>query len=151
MPLRRRADIVVVSPGGYPKDQNMYQAQKALDNSKHAVRDGGTIIWVAGCKEGLGSALFEKWMTEYTPDQMIENIKRDFKLGAHKAAAIALVMKKADIYLVSELDDELVTSMGFKPFKSLDDAFLAATAAQGDDSKIYVMPYGGSTLPIFEG
>lgn len=151
VPLRRRADIVVVSPGGYPKDQNMYQAQKALDNSKHAVRDGGTIIWVAGCKEGLGSALFEKWMTEYTPDQMIENIKRDFKLGAHKAAAIALVMKKADIYLVSELDDELVTSMGFKPFKSLDDAFLAATSAQGDDSKIYVMPYGGSTLPIFEG
>ena len=151
VPLKERADIVVVSPGGYPKDQNMYQAQKALDNSKHAVKDGGTVIWVAGCKEGPGSALFEKWMTEFTPDEMIENIRRDFKLGAHKAAAIALVMKRAEIYLVSELDEKFVASLGFKPFKSLDEAFAAATAKHGEASTVYVMPYGGSTLPVFKG
>ncbi|MGI6169136.1 MAG: nickel-dependent lactate racemase, partial [Christensenellales bacterium] len=45
--IPRRADIVVVSPGGYPKDLNMYQAQKALDNARHAVRDGGIIVWLA--------------------------------------------------------------------------------------------------------
>lgn len=151
IPLKEQADIVVVSPGGYPKDQNMYQAQKALDNSKHAVKDGGTIIWVAGCKEGLGSALFEKWMTSYSPEEMIENIKKDFKLGAHKAAAIALVMKKAEICLVSELPDDFVRSMGFIPFSSLEQAFAQATLKQGEDSTVYVMPYGGSTLPIFEG
>ena len=129
----------------------MYQAQKALDNSKHAVKTGGTIIWLAGCKEGLGSALFEKWMTSYSPDEMIENIRKEFKLGAHKAAAVAMVMKKADIYLVSELDDGFVRSMGFVPFKSLDDAMAAASAKHGEDSTVYVMPYGGSTLPIYEG
>ena len=151
IPVTEQADIVVVSAGGYPKDQNMYQAQKALDNSKHAVKTGGTIIWLAGCKEGLGSALFEKWMTSYSPDEMIENIRKEFKLGAHKAAAVAMVMKKADIYLVSELDDGFVRSMGFVPFKSLDDAMAAASAKHGEDSTVYVMPYGGSTLPIYEG
>ena len=74
--IKEKADIVVVSAGGYPKDQNMYQAQKALDNAKHAVKDGGIIIWLASCKEGLGSAVFEEWMTTKTPTQMIEDIKK---------------------------------------------------------------------------
>ena len=90
-------------------------------------------------------------MTSYSPEEMIENIKKDFKLGAHKAAAIALVMKKAEICLVSELPDDFVRSMGFIPFSSLEQAFAQATLKQGEDSTVYVMPYGGSTLPIFEG
>ena len=151
IPITRRADIVVVSAGGYPKDQNMYQAQKALDNAKHAVRPGGTVIWLAGCKEGTGSARFEEWMTSYTPDEMIENIKKKFMLGAHKAAAVAMVMKKADIYLVSELDGAFVEKMGFKPFESLDAAYAAAIARHGENASVYIMPYGGSTLPIYEG
>ena len=41
-------------PGGAPKDANLYQTQKALDNAKHAVKDGGTIILIGACPEGLG-------------------------------------------------------------------------------------------------
>jgi len=51
--IPQKADIVLVSAGGYPKDINLYQAQKALDNAKHAVRKGGIIILVASCKEGM--------------------------------------------------------------------------------------------------
>ncbi|MTK11324.1 MAG: nickel-dependent lactate racemase, partial [Clostridiaceae bacterium] len=50
--IKEKADIVITTPGGYPKDLNLYQAQKALDNSKHAVKDGGIIILVASFKEG---------------------------------------------------------------------------------------------------
>ena len=60
--ISAKADIVVTSPGGFPKDLNIYQAQKALDNAKHAVRDGGVIVWLAAAGEGLGEATFEKWM-----------------------------------------------------------------------------------------
>ena len=49
-----RADIVIVSQGGAPKDLNLYQTQKALDNAKHAVKKGGTIILIGACPEGLG-------------------------------------------------------------------------------------------------
>ena len=48
--IKERADIVITTPGGFPKDINLYQAQKALDNAKHAVKDGGIIILVASCK-----------------------------------------------------------------------------------------------------
>lgn len=144
------ADVVVVSAGGYPKDQNMYQAQKALDNAVHAVKKGGVIIWLASCKEGLGSKVFEEWMTGKSPDEMIRDIKADFVLGGHKAAAVALVLKKADVYLVSDLDAEFVRSINLTPQPSLDAAFEAATAKCGKNSSVYVMPYGGSTLPVLK-
>ena len=145
--IKEKANIVVVSAGGYPKDQNMYQAQKALDNAKHAVKDGGIIIWLASCKEGLGSAVFEEWMTTKSPKQMIEDIKKDFKLGGHKAAAISLVLENARIFMVSDLPDELIKGIHLEPFGSLNDAFIEATKILGEDSTVYVMPYGGSTLP----
>ena len=54
-PIPEKADIVLVSQGGAPKDANLYQTQKALDNAKHAVKDGGTTILIDACPEGLGS------------------------------------------------------------------------------------------------
>ncbi len=145
--ISEKADIVVVSAGGYPKDQNMYQAQKALDNAKHAVKDGGIIIWIASCKEGLGSKIFEEWMTQKSPNEMIEDIRTDFKLGGHKAAAISLVLERSQIFLVSDLDKQLIKDIHLVPYGSLDEAFYDATKILGENSSVYVMPYGGSTLP----
>ncbi len=145
--LPERADIVVACSGGYPKDQNMYQAQKALDNAKHAVRTGGVIIWLAECTEGFGSAIFEKWMTTMTVDEMPVEIKRNFVLGGHKAAAIAQVRQRVDIFFVSAFPEDVVRKMSMEPFGSLDEAFKEATRRLGDKSTVYVMPHGGSTLP----
>ena len=98
------ADVVVVSAGGYPKDIDLYQSQKALDNARLAVRQGGVIVLVAECPDGMGHGTFADWMTAgHTPDELIQRIRDNFVLGGHKAAAIALTMKQADIYLVSVL------------------------------------------------
>ena len=83
-PLKKGADIVVVSPGGAPKDLNIYQAQKALDNARYAVRSGGIIIWAASCAEGYGSQVFEQWLNDAdSPDDLIERVRRNFQLGGH--------------------------------------------------------------------
>ena len=143
------ADIVVVSQGGAPKDLNLYQTQKALDNAKHAVKDGGTIVLVGSCREGLGEKTFEEWLTSAkTPQELVERIKRDFKLGGHKAAAIALVLERAHISLVSEMQPDFVRSLFMEPFSSVQQAFDAALASTGGKGRVLVMPYGGSTLPI---
>ena len=149
--IPHQADIVLVTAGGYPKDTNMYQAQKALDNAKHAVRDGGTIIWLAACTEGLGSKKFEEWMCGHAdPADMIPHIKEDFQLGGHKAAAVAMVLQRADIVLVSELEDDFVRSIHLTPAKDAQGALDAALQKYGDQAKVIVMPYGGSTLPIVQ-
>ncbi len=146
--IKKRADIVLVSPGGFPKDINLYQAQKALDNAKHAVAEGGVVILCASCKEGMGEGVFERWMTTSpSPGFMIEEIERNFELGGHKAAAIAMVMQKSGVYLVSDLEDEFVKSIFFQPFSDLQSAYNAALAKKGADASVIVMPYGGSTLP----
>jgi len=145
--IEKQADIVISTPGGYPKDLNVYQSQKALDNAKNAVRDGGIIILVASCFEGLGEGVFEKWINEAsTAQDLIDRVKVKFELGGHKAAAIALVMNKADVYLVSDLDDAVVENMFMKPFKTVDDALASAYTKLGEDAKIIVMPHGSSTL-----
>jgi nickel-dependent lactate racemase len=149
--IPKPADIVVVSAGGYPKDINLYQAQKALDNAKHAVRDGGIIILAAECKEGLGEKVFESWIKEAkSPTDMVEKIQKKFELGGHKAAAIAMVQLKADIYLVSDMDKRFVKSMFFTPFSSVQAALKAALNKLGRDSGVIVMPFGGSTLPVIK-
>ncbi len=143
-----RADIVLVSAGGYPKDINLYQAQKALDNAKHAVRDGGIIILCASCAEGMGEGVFERWMTTCPSTlYMTEEIQRHFVLGGHKAAAIGLVMQRCSVYLVSDLPADYVSSIFFTPFPTLEAAYCAAQEAMGGRASVIVMPYGGSTLP----
>ncbi len=146
--LDSRADIVLVSQGGAPKDLNLYQTQKALDNAKHAVKNGGTIILIGSCKEGLGEKVFEEWMLNApTAESMIERIGRDFQLGGHKAAAIAMVLQNAEIYLVSDLEDDFVKKIFLKPAHSAQEALDAAFARLGPDATVLAMPYGGSTLP----
>lgn len=147
-PIDRRADIVLVSQGGAPKDLNLYQTQKALDNAKHAVRDGGIIILIGSCREGLGEGVFERWIAEaQKPSDLTERVQRNFELGGHKAAAIVMVLEHARIYLVSEMPDELVRSCFLTPFASVQAAFDAARAELGEDAVVLAMPYGGSTLP----
>ena len=146
--IKEKADIVVVSPGGYPKDINLYQAQKGLDNAKHAVRDGGIVILAASAKEGFGEKTFEQWMKTMTPDQMISEIRRNFKLGGHKAAAIAMILKKAKVFMVSDMDRETVRKIGFTPFDTVQEALDAAKVELGENSGTLLLPLAGSTLPI---
>ncbi len=148
-PIQEKADIVIVSQGGAPKDVNLYQMQKALDNSKYAVKDGGTIILVGSCKENFGQKTFEEWMLKYkNPDDMIQALRDHFILGGHKATAVALVRKKADIYLVSDMKDDLVSKTFLQPFATLESAFESAMKKHGKNARVIIMPYGGSTLPV---
>lgn len=146
--LEKPADIVLVSQGGAPKDLNLYQTQKALDNARHAVREGGIIILIGSCKEGLGEEVFEEWMTKSpSPEAMIERIGHDFQLGGHKAAAIAMTLQKADIYLVSDMEPDFVKSLFLTPMADVQTALDAAFQKMGKDATVLAMPYGGSTLP----
>ena len=148
-PIPERADIVLVSQGGAPKDANLYQTQKALDNAKHAVKKGGTMIVIGACNEGLGSARFEEWLTQSpTAHSMVERIAKDFQLGGHKAAAIAMVLENARIDLVSEMDDDFVRSIFLNPQPSAQTAFDEAMARYGEHATVIAMPFGGATLPM---
>lgn len=149
--IPQRADIVLVSQGGAPKDANLYQLQKALDNAKHAVKRGGVIILIGSAKEGFGETTFEEWFRQASsPRELIERLHDQFVLGGHKAAAIAMVECEADIYLVSDWADSAVRGIFMTPFPTAQAALDAALEKCGAGAAVLAMPYGGSTLPYAE-
>ena len=109
------------------------------------------MIVIGACNEGLGSAKFEEWLVNApTAHSMVERIGKDFQLGGHKAAAIGMVLDRANIDLVSEMDDDFVRSIFLNPQPSAQAAFDWAMEKYGSDATVIAMPFGGATLPIAE-
>jgi lactate racemase len=142
------ADAVIVSCGGFPKDVNLFQATKALDNATKAVKEGGFIILVAECAEGIGNQVYECWNKEcQSPEDAIERFKNCFEFGGHKSAIVAKISKKFKIYLISKLPQEQTRTAFFTPMSNLKEA-LSVVLFEKPDAKIHLMPYGGQTLPF---
>jgi lactate racemase len=147
-PIPEKADVVFVSTGGYPKDINVYQAQKALENAYQAVKPGGTIVLLAECREGLGNSIFEQWMEEAQSIEDIEQrLKKRFVLGGHKAYAIAKVAKEVEIILISSLSPNQVKKLFMRPAKDIRQAITLVQQKHGDDFKSYVIPFGSIVVP----
>ena len=152
MKIDNLADIVITSPGGYPKDIDLYQTHKAMENAKLAVKNGGTIIVAGECRDGLGEGKFADALNgKLSPLELMEELKNNFILGRHKASRIANINLNTEIYLVSNLTEETKKNLFIKSFDSLEEAFSNAIKVQGEKARVLVIPYGGSTLPVFKG
>lgn len=152
LPIPQRADVVLAGAGGWPKDVNLYQAQKALENAAYAVQPGGTIVLFAECREGFGSPVFEAWMREAdSPDEILERIQRGFVIGGHKAAAIAAVLKRARIRLVSSMVDEALPRLGIQMSDDAATAITQTLSEAGEHATVLALPDAGSSLPLVAG
>jgi len=149
IPVDRRADIVVVSPGGYPADVNLFQAYKGVDSALEVVKRGGVIILAAECPEGHGNQVFYDWMVKYKDLKTVEReIKRNFVLGGHKAYYLLKALQKAQIILVSAMPDYYAENIfKLKTARTVNEALNEAFKIVGENAKVWTMPYGNYTLP----
>lgn len=119
MQVPARADVVIASPGGYPKDIDLYQSQKALSAAKRVVKDGGRIFILAECREGHGSELFDRWMREArSPEDIFRRIRERFIMGGHKAYQYVRDTQGVEVYLYSSLPAEQVETYWLRPLSS---------------------------------
>ncbi|HSB82839.1 MAG TPA: nickel-dependent lactate racemase [Candidatus Methylomirabilis sp.] len=147
--VKREADLVIASCGGYPKDINVYQLQKTMDNAWCAVREGGVVIILGECCEGSGSAHYEQMMRECkTPEQVEAVLRAKFEIGAHKAYAVTRLMKKAEFILVSGMDPDLSRMLLFTPARTFEQALAWAYEKLGPTPTITLMPMGALTVPL---
>ncbi|MBS4021252.1 MAG: nickel-dependent lactate racemase [Dethiobacter sp.] len=145
------ADVAIASSGGYPKDINIYQAQKTLENAVNAVKVGGSVILLAECPEGTGSQVYEKWARQYPCfEDLTDALRKDFHIGGHKAYVVARALQRARVYLVSSLSPDVVRALGFIPAESLQAAVeeVFSGLSAGQDLLAYVMPQGSLTVPV---
>jgi lactate racemase len=148
----RRADIIVVSAGGHPSDIDLYQAYKGLDNALDAVKRGGVIILVAECPEGHGNQVFYDWMTRLVDLKTVEReVKRNFVMGGHKAYYLLKALQNHQIILVSSMPDYYANSIfKLKTTRAVNDALNEALKLAGSASRVWAMPQGSHTLPVFK-
>ena len=148
IPFEKQVDICVSSACGYPRDVNMYQAQKALDHADRITRDGGTIILVTESPSGYGEDVFERWMRKgMTPQQIMDRIRTNFVMGGHKAYGFAKVAANKKFILVSSLSAEDSLPLFATKAESVQAAFDAALA-ENPGATVAVLPQGSLTLPV---
>ncbi len=150
--IPKEADLVIASCGGYPKDINVYQMQKTMDNAACAVRKDGVVILLADCEEGSGSAVLEETFRRLkTPERIKAELEANFKIGANKAYAITRPISKARYILVTKLDRELAKDMLFSgAVDTVEEALEIAKTYVGDTPDIILMPEGSLTVPRVE-
>ena len=142
-------DLLIASPGGHPKDINLYQAQKALGHAARVTRQGGTVILVAACLEGTGSPSYENWVTGMPSHQaVLERFQREgFRIGPHKAFQIARDAAPRRLLLVTEMPPDLVRKLLLTPFPNLEAALATALPSLAPAARIGIMPWANATIP----
>ncbi len=142
-----KADVVVaVAP--YPMDVDLYQSQKALENGKMALKDGGILILVAQCRDGVGEDAFVRLLSASPdPSEVLREIDRGYKLGFHKAAKIVEIAEWAEIWAVSDLDADLLRSIFMCPFPTLQGAIDKAVEVKGKDASVLFLMAASMTVP----
>jgi nickel-dependent lactate racemase len=146
-PIDKLYDAVIAGCSGFPKDINVYQAQKALDNANLAVKDGGTIILVGSCSEGYGEDTFECWLKESSsPKDLLDRLKREFALGGHKAAGLAKVVERVNVIMISDMSKAAVEGLYFS-YAAKDELQAVVDRVARRSESVLIIPQGGSILP----
>ncbi|MCY3832634.1 MAG: nickel-dependent lactate racemase [Chloroflexi bacterium] len=145
-------ELMIVSPGGHPKDINLYQAQKGLAHAAAITREGGALILCAACPEGSGNQGYEAFMKRSpmpSHKAVLERFEREgFQVGRHKAFQISRDAARIRTTLVSELDDDFARALLLQPQPDLQTAIDAALETLPNDARIGVMPAANATIPI---
>lgn len=147
--IDQRADLVIASSGGYPKDTQLYQTIKTLDNATYAVREGGVIILVSECSEGIGSQPFQEFFNYGEVEDMNSRLHADFTMPGFISLRTASICQKTSVILISSLPEDVVKQVKMIPAHNPAEALQLASQILGrQPDSVYIMPHGGSTFPI---
>jgi nickel-dependent lactate racemase len=141
--IGERRKLVIVSCGGSPYDINLIQAHKAIDMAAQACADGGAIVLVAECADGLGRPDFLKWFTEKNSRALEARLRSQYEVNGQTAWALLTKAERFQIHLISELPDDEVRAMRMIPARSLDDVLEKLEP----DADGFILPRGAAILP----
>jgi len=144
--IPEKRDVVIVSCGGSPYDINLIQAHKALDMAAAACVDGGLLVLLAECGDGLGRTDFLKWSESNDSRALEVRLREAYEVNGQTAWALLTKAERFRVHLVSKLPDEEVRRMRMTPARSIAEALSNIPASV----KGYIMPRGAALLPVVD-
>jgi len=148
-------DIVVCGNGGYPLDLNLYQAVKSMALGEMAAKEGGTIISVNECSEGVGigqDKFKELIFSGIAPKEIYEKIllKQIIVPDQWEIQVLARVLMKAEIFIVSSLKENEIGNIGLNYARNVEEAINLSLKKYGPNAKILFLPNGPQVLPLLK-
>jgi len=146
------ADIAITTNGGYPLDQNVYQAVKGMTAAEATVKEGGVVIMLSASDDGVGGdALYHQLADEEdinkTVKLFLDRSRNDTAPDQWQTQILLRILQKATVIYVSELPDELVRKLHMIPAHSVAEAVsLAKEILKKDNVSITAIPDGISVM-----
>ena len=151
LPIKKKYDIVI-SNVKEPMDKTLYQSQKAIENGKLALKDGGILLLISSMHEGIGQEKFWDLLTMSDDvDIILQRIEEGYELGFHKAAKIIQIVKKADILVVSKIDPDILDKGFIHGFNTIGQAVERAIEKFGYGPDTLLIHDGSVSVPMYEG
>ncbi|TCQ03249.1 nickel-dependent lactate racemase [Serpentinicella alkaliphila] len=148
------ADIVITSNGGYPLDQNIYQAVKGMTAAEATANEDAVIIIAAACNDGHGGkAFYDTFVENPTPQSIMDKILQipmeSTIPDQWESQILARVLIKHKVILVTDqCDPQLVRDMKMIHAYTLDEALKMAYEIKGQNATVTVVPDGVSVIVL---
>ncbi len=142
----KAADLVVASCGGAPYDCSFIQTIKTIFNCHHAARDGGVMLVLAECPEGIKKG-FHEWAKIASLEQLATEVRRNYNLAGHNSILLRQVLQRIRVILVSSLPKEEVEHLGLIAAATAEDGWrMARNLCDTDMPTTLVIPSGNVTV-----
>lgn len=140
--IEEKRDLVIVSCGGAPYDINMIQAHKALEMASHACNEGGTIVFLGECPDGLGRNDFINWFEAEDSAGLAEKLCESYQVNGQTAWSLLKKAERFNIEIITALSESETDQMRLQKISSLDEALAKIPL----DMKGYILPFGSKFL-----
>lgn len=148
--IGQQADIVIATAGGFPKDINLYQTGKTMDNAYYAVKKNGVVIILSECADIAEPQEFSRWFQYEDKLSMEKALRKQFGIPGWVALKEVECSDHATYILVTKAENAgFVGKTGMIPATCIEEALRIAREKCGTGKPLYtVMPQGANTLPI---
>jgi len=147
-----KPEVVITSPGGFPRDINLYQTQKSIAPAEIIVKEKGTIVVPSECTKGIGGGEnFYNWLNEANnTSEVIERFKREgYSESSNKAFLYARALGKAEIIIVTKnISTKVLNNIFLQRADTIEEVIQKALVKYGKNLKIALIKNAPEVVPI---
>ena len=142
-----KADAIIASCGGFPKDMSLYQGTKTIDNVETGLKPGGTLILLIEARDGGGPAEYFGWIDDLLGGTMEKRLREHFTVPGYIFLLNCEQAHRYNILMLTSVPQETVAPMGLKAFSDVDELMKAAHL---EGKSLYVIPNGSTVVPYIK-